>query len=41
MIPYVLLKLGVDQAAGAIPFITTIQDILGLLVYFLLALLLI
>lgn len=38
MIPFILMKLGVDQAAGAIPFITTIQDILGLLVYFLLAL---
>ena len=41
MIPFILLKLGIDQAAGAIPFITTIQDILGLLIYFLLALLLI
>jgi len=38
MIPFLLMKLGVDQAAGAIPFITTIQDILGLLVYFSLAL---
>lgn len=37
MIPFILLKLGIDQAAGAIPFITTIQDILGLLIYFLLA----
>jgi len=33
-----LMKTGVDQAAGAIPFITTIQDILGLLIYFVLAL---
>lgn len=37
MIPFILLKMGFDQAAGAIPFITTIQDILGLLIYFLLA----
>ena len=38
MIPFILMKTGVDQAAGAIPFITTIQDILGLLIYFVLAL---
>lgn len=34
MIPFVLLKFGFDQAAGADPFITTIKDILGLIIYF-------
>lgn len=35
-IPFILNKLGVDQAAGADPIITTIKDITGLLIYFLL-----
>lgn len=37
MVPFLLLKTGADQAAAAAPFITTIKDITGLLVYFLLA----
>lgn len=36
LIPYILVKLGFDQAAGADPIITTIKDISGLLIYFLL-----
>ncbi|MCZ0702974.1 magnesium transporter [Natronobacillus azotifigens] len=35
-IPFVLFKLGIDQAAGADPIITTIKDISGLLIYFIL-----
>ncbi|ADU31740.1 magnesium transporter [Evansella cellulosilytica] len=34
LIPYILLKLGFDQAAGSDPFITTIKDVTGLLIYF-------
>lgn len=37
MVPFLLLKTGADQAAAAAPFITTIKDITGLLIYFLLA----
>ena len=37
MVPFLLLKTGVDQAAAAAPFITTIKDITGLFIYFLLA----
>jgi len=37
LIPYGLVKLGADPAAGASPFITTIIDMTGVLVYFLLA----
>jgi len=33
-IPWVLVKLGLDQAAGSDPIITTIKDITGLLIYF-------
>ena len=36
-IPYLLFKLGFDQAAGADPIITTIKDISGLAIYFMLA----
>jgi magnesium transporter len=35
-IPYLLMKMGLDQAAGADPIITTIKDVTGLLIYFLL-----
>lgn len=35
-IPFILFKLGIDQAAGADPIITTIKDISGLLIYFIL-----
>ncbi len=35
-IPFMLFKLGIDQAAGADPIITTIKDISGLLIYFVL-----
>ncbi len=34
VIPYALVKLGLDPAAGADPIITTIKDITGLLIYF-------
>ncbi len=37
LIPYTLMKLGVDPAVGADPIITTIKDITGLLIYFVLA----
>ncbi len=36
-IPYILFKLGLDQAAGSDPIITTIKDITGLFIYFYLA----
>ena len=36
LVPYVLFKLKMDQAAGSDPIITTIKDITGLLVYFVL-----
>ncbi|MCL2047776.1 MAG: magnesium transporter [Defluviitaleaceae bacterium] len=34
LIPYILMKLNVDQAAGSAPIITSIKDISGLLIYF-------
>ncbi len=34
LVPYVLIRLGFDQAAGADPFITTIKDMTGLAIYF-------
>ena len=34
LVPYVLIKLNVDQAAGSAPIITSIKDISGLLIYF-------
>ena len=37
LVPYLLNKLGVDPAAGASPLITTIQDVVGLFIYFTLA----
>ncbi|WP_444989204.1 magnesium transporter [Halomonas mongoliensis] len=37
LLPYVMLKIGVDHAPGADPFITTIKDFTGLAVYFLMA----
>lgn len=33
-IPFILLKMNIDQAAGAAPIITSIKDIAGLLIYF-------
>ena len=39
LVPYVLVKLKLDQAAGATPIITVIKDITGLLTYFLLVML--
>lgn len=36
LIPYILYKCGIDQAAGADPIITTIKDITGLIIYFVL-----
>ena len=36
LVPFVLIKMNVDQAAGSAPIITSIKDISGLLIYFLL-----
>lgn len=36
LLPWVLIKLGFDHAPGADPFITTIKDFTGLLIYFVL-----
>jgi magnesium transporter len=38
-IPFVLLKLGIDPAAGSDPIITTIKDLTGLFIYFFLSIL--
>ncbi len=35
LIPWILVRLGMDQAAGSDPIITTLKDITGLLIYFL------
>ncbi len=37
LLPWAMVKIGVDHAPGADPFITTIKDFTGLLVYFLMA----
>jgi len=34
LVPYVLIKFNVDQAAGSAPIITSIKDIVGLVIYF-------
>ena len=34
LIPFILLKLNIDQAAGSAPIITSIKDIAGLFIYF-------
>ncbi len=34
LLPYIMVKLGIDHAPGADPFIPTIKDFTGLLVYF-------
>ncbi|MCL2522366.1 MAG: magnesium transporter [Erysipelotrichales bacterium] len=34
LVPYILLKLNVDQAAATDPIITSIKDIVGLIIYF-------
>ena len=36
LVPYLLIKINVDQAAGSAPIITSIKDISGLLIYFVL-----
>jgi len=36
LIPFALVKMNVDQAAGSAPLITSVKDISGLIVYFLL-----
>jgi len=36
LVPYVLIKFNVDQAAGSAPIITSIKDIVGLVIYFVL-----
>jgi len=40
LVPYMLIKLKVDQAAGSAPIITSLKDISGLFIYFGLVLLL-
>ena len=35
LVPFVLIKLNVDQAAGSAPMITSIKDLAGILIYFL------
>jgi magnesium transporter len=34
LIPFFLIRLGLDQAAGSDPILTTIKDVTGLLIYF-------
>ena len=34
LVPFVLMKLNADQAAGAAPIITSVKDISGILIYF-------
>ncbi len=34
LVPFVLVRMGFDQAAGSDPFITTIKDVTGLFIYF-------
>ncbi|MCL2403561.1 MAG: magnesium transporter [Coriobacteriia bacterium] len=34
LVPYVLIKFNIDQAAGSAPIITSIKDIAGILIYF-------
>jgi magnesium transporter len=34
LVPFLLIKLKADQAAGSAPIITSIKDIAGLLIYF-------
>ena len=34
LVPYILIRLNVDQAAGSAPIITTIKDLVALLIYF-------
>jgi len=34
LVPFVLIKLNIDQAAGSAPIITSIKDIAGILIYF-------
>ncbi len=34
VVPFTLTKMGLDQAAGADPIITTLKDVTGLLIYF-------
>lgn len=37
IVPYLMLKIGADQAAASAPFITTVKDITGLFIFFFLA----
>ena len=34
LVPYVLIKFNVDQAAGSAPIITTLKDLVALIIYF-------
>lgn len=36
LVPFMLIKLNLDQAAGSAPIITSVKDIVGLLIYFVL-----
>jgi len=37
LIPFVLTRLGIDPASAMGPFVTTLNDILGLMIYFFIA----
>jgi magnesium transporter len=37
LVPFVMVKLGIDQTVATDPFVTTIKDITGLMIYFTLA----
>jgi magnesium transporter len=36
LVPYLLMKFKIDQAAGSTPILTALKDILGLVIYFIL-----
>ena len=40
MLPFLMSRLGLDPAASSIPFVTTIVDVTGLIIYFSIAALL-
>jgi magnesium transporter len=37
MLPFILRKLGVDPAASSAPFVATLVDVSGLIIYFTIA----
>jgi magnesium transporter len=36
LVPYILTRFNLDQAAGSAPILTSLKDILGLVIYFVL-----